>query len=393
MSTLFDQVAAGPTVVSPQQLGAAPQLSDAEVTEFAKAFEAAFAAGDLAGAEALIDKQAMVDRTLAGIEIDPKIAAGFGDGMRSGMGSLVREIGASGANGNYVFLRVRDVNGEKRPLFRLTPPDGGINYHELILTRGDDGAVKLADAFVYLSGETLTETMRRMVMPALAQLDKSWLQKLAQSDAAFMANYEKFGEMNRLRQAGQHAEWLAMYDKLPVEMQALKPIRIGRVMAAQQVNEQEYMKAMEEFRKGFPNDPSLLLMEIDYYYLRKQYDATRKTIEKLDTAVGGDPRLDSMLADLLAAAGEVPAAREVAENAVKKHPDHEDNHWLLVGVQLRQKDHAAVLAELKKMDQQFVVAWTDFTASESYADFVQSPEYQEWLAYLADKQGSAPAAE
>ena len=52
---------------------------------------------------------------------------------------------AEDTNGRYKFLRFRTRQGGRWALFRFLYPDGGVDYHDLLLTRGADGTVRASD--------------------------------------------------------------------------------------------------------------------------------------------------------------------------------------------------------------------------------------------------------
>jgi lipopolysaccharide biosynthesis regulator YciM len=87
----------------------------------------------------------------------------------------------------------------------------------------------------------------------------------------------------------------------------------------------------------------------------------------------------------------LPEAEKLVERAITDEPTLLRAHFYLVGLTMQQQKYAATLAALKKQDQTFQIVYKDFKTVTEYAGFVNSPQYQEWLKYLAQKAGSKKA--
>lgn len=368
----------------------AAQLSDDELTAYAAEIESVAANQDLAAAGNLIDVGLFTDTIFSGMDTSTGEMRNFRVGMSSRVGEIMSAIlSQAGAGATYKFLRIRQVDGRPRLLFRLKHASGAINYHELLVDRPGGGEIKIADIYVYMSGELMSQTMRRMAMSANAQSNKSWIEKLSESDRAYVDNIEKLGEINQLVAAGKSAQALELYKSLPQSIKSLKPVGIVRINAAQDCGEAEYMAAMEDYRQSYPNDPALLLMEIDYYFLRKEHDKVLSAIDRLDQAIDGDPFLKQMRGGILIDAARWDEARTWLAKAIEQDPQNLDAYWQLIAVELKRSDFAAVKETLQRIDQTFTMEWSDLTQSPEYAEFVKAPEYAAWLQYLRDKATAA----
>ena len=123
-------------------------------------------------------------------------------GVRSAL-SGPRSLGAQiatavQAGGDYRFLRIRKQGDKKRLLFRLLlADDEGLNYHELPLAKRPDGKVVAIDIYVYMSGETLSTTVRRMYLPLVAKRKQSSLARLAKKETDLISHIDKLQRMQR----------------------------------------------------------------------------------------------------------------------------------------------------------------------------------------------------
>jgi hypothetical protein len=78
------------------------------------------------------------------------------------------------------------------------------------------------------------------------------------------------GRAGRLLGEGKPAEALAIYRSLRPETRKQKVVPLGRIAAAQAADDdREYAGALEEYRKLFPDDPSLDLLSVDAFFMRK----------------------------------------------------------------------------------------------------------------------------
>ena len=62
----------------------------------------------------------------------------------------------------------------------------------------------------------------------------------------------------------------------------------------------------------YPTDPGLDLLSITYYTDKKDFARARECVDRLETAVGGDPYLDVTRAAINRAAGKYEEARRLA---------------------------------------------------------------------------------
>ncbi len=132
-------------------------------------------------------------------------------------GSLVGKIiELAKWGGNYHLLHLRTRGKRRTALFRLIQAnEEGMNYHEFILARRPDGQVRAVDAYIYLSGELLTETFRREAIKATAPMSQGFLDRLVGADKEYARNLEKIQGVFKLFNEGHPREALDAYRALP----------------------------------------------------------------------------------------------------------------------------------------------------------------------------------
>jgi hypothetical protein len=163
-----------PASPAPAMQDAGPPPTEAEAKEFADRMTQAVQARDAAAIDQLVREEDLIERIISDLGLSTRQRQAALRGMakslpQAGMGQqILRWING---DGSYNLLRIRAVDGRPRPLFRLIGSDGGFTYHEYILARHKDGQVAAEDMYIYLSAEPLSQTMRRILIPAVALLN------------------------------------------------------------------------------------------------------------------------------------------------------------------------------------------------------------------------------
>src|SRR5262249_26702303 len=142
-----------------------------------------------------------------------------------------------------------------------------------------------------MSGELVSQTMRNVYLPVATHDSRGILEKLVGSEQEFMKNFPKITQMANDLKEGKNQAVSDTFRQLPASVQKEKLVLLLRLRAAQNLDESIYTAAIEDIRKHYPNDPSIDLLSIDYYFMKKQYAKSLECIDRLDKAVAGDPQL------------------------------------------------------------------------------------------------------
>ncbi|MDB4617522.1 hypothetical protein OAE25_02570 [Verrucomicrobiales bacterium] len=74
-------------------------------------------------------------------------------------------------------INLRNVDGETRAMCRLFAIEG-MNYLDIVIQENNQGAFEFIDAYSFTTGEMLSVTMRQLMMPIMATIWKTPVQKL-----------------------------------------------------------------------------------------------------------------------------------------------------------------------------------------------------------------------
>jgi len=353
-------------------------VSTSEAEEFARKFEAAMNPCDAGKLDALIDVETLLRRATEKADAPPAAKRGFLDGARSGanVSTMLCQGVTAAADASYSLLRVRDTGGQPRPLFRLLG-DGKVNYHELELGKSrQDHKIRAVDLHIYVSGESLSDTLASLLEQSVASAKGG-----GNIDAAARTMRDIRDAQNR----GEGREVRRLIGTLPPQLRQAKAFRLLEVMVAADLDEATYGELIAGYEKSFPDDPSLDMVSIDGYYLRKNATAALAAIDRIDRRVGGDPYngLLRASAHLLDPTPEhLAEADKWAQVTTEAMPTHQNGWWTLATVRLTRGDHAGVVPVLDKLEQDFGVSFDRAAmASEPvWQGFLQSPEFAAWWA-------------
>lgn len=290
---------------------------------------------------------------------------------------------------NFKLMRSYTHENEQRLFYRFSSPEVGLNYFELILGRDANKNPQILDMINYATGEKVSVTLKRVIIPLLQSSKLSTLEKIAGKEAAIVKHGRKIKQMSDEYTNGDFEKALNTYHALPDDLKKQKFIQITRIRIAQEVGGDEYVKATEAYLENFPDDPTLHLMSIDACIINNQIERCIEHLHLLDKQIGGDPYLKVMEASVTLDFMDQPDLEHVEQlitQAMEEEPDMTEGIWLWLNIALQKKDHPKVLQLLQQMDQLLEYSEWELESVELYSEFIKSPQYQQWLEYLKQKE-------
>jgi tetratricopeptide (TPR) repeat protein len=364
----------------------ATELSEQTITTWAAQIEEGFAQGD--GGEALaasfsqrrIGEMALTPLSLPAAKKKNAIA-GFANTRKDAQMPARIAEGIEGG-GSYHLLRIHRTTDGWSALFRLLQSNGSCNYHDLMLEDSGVGKPQVYDMYIFAAGERLSETVRNIFIPILSLEDPGILQRLFGVEKESIKYVgETLSKLPKLQSNGRHEEVVQAIESLPPAIKSTKAMQVQRIMATQHLNEELYSVAMEEYAKSFPQDPSLHLINIDRYLLAKRIDDCINSIDKLEAALGThDAWLNALRASVYLQSDKLTEAQQQIKQALEGEPALQQAWWIGVSIALTSKDYDTVVIYLQKIERLFNIEFSDLTTLPDYADFVKTPQYQQWLS-------------
>lgn len=359
--------------------------TEEESWDFALAFEEALYGLDAKALSGLIDWQAIAEASTSGIKAKRAVEEGFTEGFvsraqRGDDGLPVTLVNAINEGGSLTPLQV--IPGERHPIVRsrLLTAEGSLSYLDFYLARRADDSIRVVDVFPHAVGEAVSQTVRRFYLSVVAESERSVIDRLTGKEQAFITHLPTLSEMTIDLQARRYEEVLTSYRSLPKELQDERVYLVLRFTAAAEIDEDDYVAAMDDFFRLFPNDPSANLFLIDHSYLQGKFDETLAAIDRLDEAIGGDPYLLVLRAGILMELGNLEEARAILGLALERDPRMIETFWVLITLSLLEEDYDETVQLLDLIASEFEMVFNDLTELPEYAGFVQSPQFADWQA-------------
>ena len=158
-----------------------------------------------------------------------------------------------------------------------------------------------------------------------------------------------------------------------------KNILLIRLLAAQNVSDEEYMKSIDDFRKYYPQDPALDFILIDQLILRKDYDKALGCVDRTMESLGKDSALLTTRANILLLQEKVPEALEEIKKAMAAEPDLVDPYSAALDISIAARDNDETASLLTVLETKFGYEWKDLKEVPVFEDFVKSPQFEKWV--------------
>ncbi len=321
------------------------------------------------------------------IGIDQIVARGFSDlGLPESQADAAARTAAEKfsealqaairAGGTYKLLANRVIDGERRVKFRLLQADSAFNYHDYVVVT-NAGKQSAVDVHVLTTGEPLSGSLRRSLLPVAVELKKGLIARLTTKESSYVENMPTILKMTKLQTDPKGA--LAAYASLPAVLKTDKNVLTLRVQAASLVDDTSYLAAMEDFRRAFPNDPALGVMSIDYFYLKKMHKEAIDQVSALEKATGPDAHLNSLKAGIHSELGAIEPAKKELETALALEPDLPEAVQLAIALDLASNDDAAAISKLKDAQARNVPLGR-LLENPDYVAFIARKDVQKKLA-------------
>lgn len=282
--------------------------------------------------------------------------------------------------GTYEFLELKKSSSTVVAIFRMILPGGrGVNYHEYQLAKTKDKNVIAADIYVYLAGETLSKSVRRNLITAMAENGDASKVNLSGTDKLMAENVSIIKDLTKALSEGNAEGARSLLLKLPAEVRADKALQTLTLNTYRKSS--AFATVVEQVRKSNPDDVFMEMLAIDAFASQKKYDEAIKAINKVSTRVGGDPYLMVLKGRMELKKGNEKVGRKLITDAIESDDSLLNGYWNLVSFSLKDKKHEETLRLLKKIDSKFKVNFRDLRDIPTYTEFVKSSQFAEWSKY------------
>ena len=339
------------------------------------AIDKAIAAQDVKAFASLVDQERFLDRIFEGIPASVTQRTTFTKHYDE-MGAITVMLQSAHDHvrngGSYLWVRNVFDSNKVRPLYRLTGKESELrNYHEW-LVEDIQGEPKIIDVHIHLTGEYLSASLRRAMLPAyLASTPNS------KSEAAKI--YTDLSKAVELYESRDFNGAFKIYEGLPKEYRTNKSLLLLKLNSALEIGEKTSNPVMEEMQSLYPNDPCLKLCLINMHIQKKEWDKFLTSIDELEESIQ-DPYVSSLKVDVLMLLGRQTEAEDAIEHAIENIPEMVELHWSRLGVMLATKQNAKIASYLSEIKKRFNIKHNQVSKTTEFAQFAASPEGKSWIA-------------
>ncbi|MDO4576439.1 MAG: hypothetical protein Q4D98_14630 [Planctomycetia bacterium] len=300
-------------------------IAQEDAEAFARSLEVSLSKGDAAPFIRAMDWSALTDRILKDIPEhrgEPAYKRNDLYQSLSKSGGICKSIADKVTQGGaYQFLRFKA--DPPRLMFRLVDPEGGLDYHDLYLTRDSGGAIRIGEMFLYHFGETLTDGLRKTLVPEEYVGGKNSY-GVMMSDVVrilFRENVTYIQMMFSSYEEGKYQRTLDIYDSLPKELRTTKSLQILRLQAAQKLGDPHvYAFVLADLRNQMAGDACVEFLSLDYFFNHHQFGDALECLDRIDRIVGSDVYLNVFRSMALLQTGKHEEARNRLQEAIQKEP-------------------------------------------------------------------------
>lgn len=255
--------------------------NDEKVSAIAQEIEASFHELSTDGFNKYFDTESFKKKLVSNIDFDANdpYVRGFLNGVGKAGDKLALKIINEIDNGAYYNLinyRYNIVEKAYYFTFRMYSEETGINYHDYKVC-SDGKNTKVNDIYIYLSGEHLSETLNRIFKMSLEDEKNSTFN----SKESTVNSMFKIISAQKLLQSGKYKEAYEMVDGITGPMKNEKFFLLIKALIASSYDDKIYENILGEFAKLYPDDPTLYLKLIDYYFLKENYKMVHIYLDKL----------------------------------------------------------------------------------------------------------------
>lgn len=230
----------------------------------------------------LLDLDAFEERVInhGRNKLNASIVAGAMKTMRSGEFGL-QIVRALGDKGTYELVKQYEKDEHQHLVFRLYNEQ--LNYHDFeLIKRGDK--VKIADIFVYITGENLSNTLAESLQYMDEQEEAA--SKVGKKEVKKVQLIKKYINANNFEKANR------IFETLPPVIKEQKLNKLIYIHIASGLGNDKYLAALNKFQQEYPDAPNMYLLMLDAYFLKKDFVAALRCVNHLDSLISKDLFLD-----------------------------------------------------------------------------------------------------
>lgn len=356
----------------------APEAFREKAQSFAQTFEQNIRDGETPEIRQAFDCNAIADGVCQGLTVSGSQLAQFKSGLQKGLQNGTLQLAKTWMGQEAKFKHLVIYNGELAARFRFISEKQGISITDLVLRTNSTGSVGIVNLCNHTIGYDMVEQSRRTAMPMLAELDKSFIERLVDRPDVSRDDMKRFSDMSQEANSGRYGEAIATYRSLGPSLRDSLPATSLYLMALQRSEDNiAYTDALKEAAARFKT-ANFQFMLVDVYAVEKNYDKAAACIDDFMGTLEKDAALMALKSLLLNAKGDVTNATTVLTEALQLEPDCAYVHAKGLDVLLAAKDYKQVHDSMVFLEKTGRYDFKGHLTGKVWRDFRQSPESAEW---------------
>jgi hypothetical protein len=236
--------------------------------------------------------------------------------------------------GRFEFVKLYHRRQDPVLQFRLAADSGDLHYVDLYIFKTPQGNLRISDVQYYNSGEVLS----KQILSTSKDLDDG--------KANSSSNFDELQRAIQLAAGGKVGEAYSALESLPDTFKERKAILSLRIRLGYQVNVEEAERLLDQFRKKFPDDPTIFFYVYTAATAKGDLKGAIASIDDIYRTVDGDEYL----------------------------------LWLKVNLFLMQRQNEDAIELLSRMESDYHVNVSSQAKQKLPKEFLTSKEYKRWLA-------------
>ncbi len=278
--------------------------------------------------------------------------------------------------GYYNLINYYTIDNQYYLVYRLYN-DGSINYHEYLLVK-ENNKFRIVDIFVFFTGEYFSKTLYNIFHETLEGYMGAGEMTTEQQSDIFGLKLMQIHIKN-----GDYQYGLNQYYRLSEKKRVTKQLMLYRILITQNLTNEEYSLALHDYKKLFPDDPSLYLLSIDGFIIQERYSEALLSIDTLNTIIGGDDFLDFYRANIYYMNGDLQNAELKYASLINNYPDFYMGYENLLYLYVEQEKNGQAVSVLENITRKF-----DYPKNQLIIEietdlkkFSKSREFKQWKKY------------
>jgi hypothetical protein len=330
-----------------------------------------------------LDVDAILQRAFDGLDLDPGVRSRFANNVIRGKKNIVSSFVRRTPEGSYTKLLKVTVNGDKATaLVRYDLGRLGYGYHQYELVRDDAGKIRIVDWLDYTAGRTYSDMLRQSVVTY--DPTESSVRGLVKS---YDGNDKSYARLAELMQAVRDKDF-SSYKRIEPSLDRslryslfmhLLNCDIGKMSRDQN----QYNNAYRKLENNFGDNPALALMLMNYRISKGDFDDLGDSLRQLQQAFGvRDAAVLLLMSRAALGSRHTDDAAVLADEAISIEPQLESAYWAAINAHVLLQHYSFAVSTARSLEDQFDQSLERelFEKNGRYANFVKSPQYEQWQA-------------